>query len=75
MYVCMSTLLAKVAAIHEALGLPPGLAAGPMLACEAMGIQPGHGTTLPPMMGWRRLAAAAAARAADQTWDGIRVKK
>ena len=36
--------LAKVALIGESLGLPPGLAAGPMLvaACEAMGIQPGQ---------------------------------
>jgi hypothetical protein len=41
--------LAKVALIGESLGLPPGLAAGPMLvaACEAMGIQPGQGTPLP----------------------------
>ena len=51
MCVCRLSFLAKVAAIHEALGLPPGLAAGPMLAaaCEAMGIQPGQGATLPPM--------------------------
>ena len=43
------SLLAKVAAIRDALGLPADLAAGPMLAaaCEAMGIQPGQGATLP----------------------------
>ena len=67
----MSTLLAKLAAIHEALGLPPGLVAGPMLAaaCEAMGIQPGQGATLPPIM------AAARGCGGCSGWDGIKVKK
>ena len=43
------SLLAKCAAIAKAIGLPPDMAAGETLvaACEAMGIVPEPGATLP----------------------------
>ena len=43
------SLLAKTAAIAKAIGLPPDMAAGQTLvaACEAMGLVPEQGATLP----------------------------
>ena len=43
------SLLAKTAAIAKAIGLPPDMATGQTLvaACEAMGVVPEPGATLP----------------------------